>query len=79
MVSKFLGFSNPSFTARSAIRGIMHFEEGHGFKPHIMQFFGKGVRFGVVPCDDYRVYWGLTFTPSSQGIYINTKCLASSF
>ncbi|XP_057805929.1 monooxygenase 2-like [Salvia miltiorrhiza] len=66
VVSKFLGFSKPSFTARCGIRGIVHFEEGHGFKPRIMQFFGKGIRFGVVPCDDHRVYWGSTFTPSSQ-------------
>lgn len=67
VVSKFLGFSAPSSTARWAVRGIVHFEDGHGFEPHIMQFFGKGVRFGVVPCDDHAVYWGLTFSPSSQG------------
>lgn len=66
VVSKFLGFSAPSSTARWAVRGIVHFEDGHGFEPHIMQFFGKGVRFGVVPCDDHAVYWGLTFSPSSQ-------------
>lgn len=66
VVSKFLGFSAPSSTARWAVRGIVHFEDGRGFEPHIMQFFGKGVRFGVVPCDDHAVYWGLTFSPSSQ-------------
>lgn len=75
VVSKFLGFSNPSFTARSAIRGIVNFENGHGFDVRIMHFFGKGVRFGVVPTNDHSLYWGLTFNPSSQGtLHILLSC-----
>nr|POF08944.1 fad-dependent urate hydroxylase [Quercus suber] len=30
------------------------------------QFFGNGLRFGFVPCDDNSVYWFFTWTPSSQ-------------
>ncbi|KAH6762551.1 hypothetical protein C2S52_019984 [Perilla frutescens var. hirtella] len=66
VVSRFLGFSKPSYAGRSAVKGLLIFEDGHDFEPKFMQFFGKGVRFGVVPCDDYGVYWGFTFTPSSQ-------------
>ncbi|KAH6813274.1 oxidoreductase family protein [Perilla frutescens var. frutescens] len=66
VVSQFLGFSKPSYAGRSAVRGFVFFEDGHGFEPKLMQFFGKGVRFGIVPCDDYEVYWFITFSPSSQ-------------
>lgn len=67
MVSKFLGFSKPSYAGRTAVRGFVFFNDGHGFDPKLMQFFGKGVRFGVIPCDDHGVYWFLTFSPSSLG------------
>lgn len=65
VVSKFLGFSKPSYAGRTAVRGFVFFKDGHGFDPKLMQFFGKGVRFGVIPCDDHGVYWFLTFSPSS--------------
>ncbi|CAA0828686.1 FAD/NAD(P)-binding oxidoreductase family protein [Striga hermonthica] len=65
-VAKFLGFSKPFFVGRSAVRGFFDFEEPHGFEPKVMQFFGKGVRYGVVPCDDHGVYWFFTFSPSPQ-------------
>ena len=32
MVAKFLGFSKPSFVGRSAVRGFVYFEDGHGFE-----------------------------------------------
>ncbi|XP_057806633.1 monooxygenase 2-like [Salvia miltiorrhiza] len=66
VVSKFLGFSKPAYAGRAAVRGFVYFKDGHAFEPKLMQFFGKGVRFGVIPCDDYTVYWFFTFSPSSQ-------------
>ncbi|XP_057805928.1 monooxygenase 2-like [Salvia miltiorrhiza] len=66
VVSKFLGFSKPAYAGREAVRGFVYFKDGHAFEPKLMQFFGKGVRFGVIPCDDYSVYWFFTFSPSSQ-------------
>ncbi|KAL6531911.1 hypothetical protein OROMI_028274 [Orobanche minor] len=66
VVAKFLGFSKPFFVGRSAVRGFIQFEEPHGFDPKVMQFFGKGVRFGAIPCNDHGVYWFFTFSPSSQ-------------
>ncbi|KAK6143357.1 hypothetical protein DH2020_023705 [Rehmannia glutinosa] len=64
VVAKFLGFTKPFFVRRSAVRGYLYFEEAHGFEPKVMQFFGKGVRFGVIPCNDHGVYWFFTFSPS---------------
>ncbi|KAL0386855.1 UNVERIFIED_CONTAM: Monooxygenase 2 [Sesamum radiatum] len=52
VVARFLGFSKPSFAGRSAVRGLVDFENGHGFEPKFRQFFGKGIRYGVIPCDD---------------------------
>ncbi|KAK4757180.1 hypothetical protein SAY87_007307 [Trapa incisa] len=65
-VSKWLGFNKPVYSGRSAIRGCVSYSEGHGLDPNFMQFFGRGVRFGVIPCDDTTVYWFFTFSPSSQ-------------
>ncbi|KAL8480682.1 hypothetical protein ACS0TY_027285 [Phlomoides rotata] len=66
IVAKYLGFSNPSFGGRSAARGFVYFEDGHGFEPKLMHFFGKGVRYGLIPCDDYALFWFFTFTPLPQ-------------
>ncbi|KAL0348514.1 UNVERIFIED_CONTAM: Monooxygenase 2 [Sesamum angustifolium] len=66
VVARFLGFSKPSFAGRSAVRGLVDFENGHGFEPKFRQFFGKGIRYGVMPCDDRTVYWFFTFTPPQE-------------
>ncbi|KAL6275140.1 hypothetical protein ACE6H2_018741 [Prunus campanulata] len=57
VVAKWLGFKQPEFTGRSAIRGRADFKTPHGFDPIFMQFFGNGVRSGVIPGDDKTVYW----------------------
>lgn len=67
MVAKWLGLKKPAFTRRYAFRAYAYFKSGHGFEPKFLQFFGKGVRSGFIPCDDKTVYWFMAFTPSSQG------------
>lgn len=67
VVGKWLRFKKPTFTGRCAIRGCAFYKEGHGFEPKFLQFFGEGVRSGVVPCDGNLVYWFFTWTPSGQG------------
>ena len=79
MVSKFLGFSKPAYAGRTEVRGFVCFKDGHGFEPKFMQFFGEGVRFGVIPCDGCNVYWFLTFTPSSQGRSYDLSFIISDF
>ncbi|KAL0365685.1 UNVERIFIED_CONTAM: Monooxygenase 2 [Sesamum angustifolium] len=66
VVAKFLGFSKPSFAGRASIRGYVDCENGHGFEPKFLQFFGNGIRYGVTPCDDHGVYWFFTYIPSPQ-------------
>lgn len=66
MVAKWLGLKKPAFTRRYAFRAYAYFKSGHGFEPKFLQFFGKGVRSGFIPCDDKTVYWFMAFTPSSQ-------------
>ena len=66
-VARWLGFKKPASTGRFSIRGFADFKDSHGFEPKSMQFFGNGVRFGFVPCDDNTVYWFFTSTPSNQG------------
>lgn len=67
VVAKWLGFKAPAFAGRSAIRGYSDFKCSHGFEPKFLQFFGKGVRSGFIPCDDQTIYWFFTWTPSRQG------------
>ena len=67
VVARWLGFKEASFAGRSAIRGCAEFKSSHGFEPKFMQFFGKGLRAGAIPCDDKTVYWFFTWTLTSQG------------
>lgn len=78
MVGKWLRFKEPAFTRRAAIRGCAFFKENHGFEPKFLQFFGKGVRSGVLPCDGNSVYWFFTWTPSNQGKPIKPTWLSDS-
>ncbi|KAF8013452.1 hypothetical protein BT93_I1334 [Corymbia citriodora subsp. variegata] len=55
-VAKWLGFKKPAFVGRIGIRAC----------PKISPFMGKGVRYGVIPCDDKTMYWFFSFSPSSQ-------------
>ena len=67
VVARWLGFKKPASIGRMSIRGSVDFNYRHGFEPKSRQFFGNGVRFSFVPCDDNSVYWFFTWTPSSQG------------
>ncbi|GAV77324.1 FAD_binding_3 domain-containing protein [Cephalotus follicularis] len=66
VVSKYLGFKKPAFTGRSAIRGFAYFSESHDFGSKFLQFFGKGYRYGLLPCDDKKMYWFFTWRPSIE-------------
>ncbi|XP_042979786.1 monooxygenase 2-like isoform X3 [Carya illinoinensis] len=66
VVAKWLHFKKPAFAGRSAIRGFADFKRNHGFENKFIQFFGEGFRYGFLPCDDSKVYWFFTWTPSSQ-------------
>ncbi|KAL9262830.1 Monooxygenase 2-like protein [Drosera capensis] len=65
-VAKWLGFEKPAFAGRTAVRGYVDIEGGHGFDPKVFLFSGKGVRYGLAPCDDTCLYWFYSFTPSKQ-------------
>ncbi|KAF3434736.1 hypothetical protein FNV43_RR21821 [Rhamnella rubrinervis] len=66
VVAQWLGFKKPTFTGRSAIRGLANFEIRHGFELLFMQFFGHGVRCSAMPFDDKSIYWAFTWAPSTQ-------------
>ncbi|KAM0892274.1 hypothetical protein ACQ4PT_025859 [Festuca glaucescens] len=63
VVSKWLGLAKPSYSGRSATRGLAHYPDGHVFQPKFLQFFGHGFRFGYVPCNANDVYWFYTWCP----------------
>ncbi|XP_047327350.1 monooxygenase 2-like [Impatiens glandulifera] len=68
-VAKWLGLKNPVKSNRSAIRGLLQSPPdggGHGLEPRFHVYFGGGVRFGFVPCNNNSLYWFCTFTPSSS-------------
>ncbi|XP_056169955.1 monooxygenase 2-like [Syzygium oleosum] len=65
-VATWLGFKKPAFVGRSAIRGCVYYEHGHGFEPKSFRYIGEGVRSGVIPCDDKSIYWFFTFSSSSK-------------
>ncbi|KAF7846967.1 hypothetical protein BT93_L3527 [Corymbia citriodora subsp. variegata] len=65
-VAKWLGFKKPAFVGRIGIRACVYYENGHALEPKISPFMGKGVRYGVIPCDDKTMYWFFSFSPSSQ-------------
>ncbi|XP_056160929.1 monooxygenase 2-like isoform X2 [Syzygium oleosum] len=65
-VATWLGFKKPAFVGRSAVRGCVYYEHGHGFEPKSFRYIGEGVRSGVIPCDDKSIYWFFTFSSSSK-------------
>lgn len=64
IVAKWLGLQDPVSVGRSAIRGFVDYPDGHGFEPKFHGYFGGGVRYGCIPCDERSIYWFCTFTPS---------------
>ncbi|KAJ8648032.1 hypothetical protein MRB53_001055 [Persea americana] len=66
VVAKWLGLQKPAFTGRSAIRGLAEFPDGHGYKPELLQYSGKGFRSGFLPCNDKTIYWFLTYSQFTQ-------------
>ncbi|KAK4259857.1 hypothetical protein QN277_006147 [Acacia crassicarpa] len=66
VVAKWLGLKKAAFSGRSAVRGSIMLKNCHTLEPKFMQSFGKGFRFGVIPCDDKTVYWFFTWTPTEQ-------------
>lgn len=81
VVGKWLGFQGPVSSGRSAVRGCVEFEEGHGYEPVFFQFIGNGFRVGFIPCDDKTIYWFMTYITESQGTPLshhNSKSLLGS-
>ncbi|KAL3505429.1 hypothetical protein ACH5RR_035270 [Cinchona calisaya] len=72
VVAKWLGLQKPITVGRSAIRGIVEYPAAHGFDPKVYIYFGGGVRFGFVPCDDKSIYWFCTFNSSTDTWNENT-------
>ncbi|CAM0870835.1 unnamed protein product [Alopecurus aequalis] len=66
VVARWLGLAKPSYSGRSASRGLAHYPGGHAFDPKFLQFFGQGFRFGYVPCNADDVYWFFTWSPSPR-------------
>ncbi|KAK3193627.1 hypothetical protein Dsin_024937 [Dipteronia sinensis] len=44
VVAKFLGFKEPAFVGRSAIRGYADYTGSHGLKPKFLQFYDKDLK-----------------------------------
>ncbi|CAL4929121.1 unnamed protein product [Urochloa decumbens] len=66
VVAKWLGLAKPSYSGRSAARGLAHYPDGHGFEPNFLQFIGHGFRSGMLPCNETDIYWFFTWTPSEH-------------
>ncbi|XP_031124935.1 monooxygenase 2-like [Ipomoea triloba] len=65
VVAKWLGLQNAVDSKRSAIRGFVECPEKHGYEPKFYAFFGGGVRFGFLPCDETGLYWFCTYNEST--------------
>ncbi|KAK3148343.1 hypothetical protein QOZ80_3BG0293850 [Eleusine coracana subsp. coracana] len=66
VVAKWLGLAKPSYSGRTAARGLAHYPDGHGFEPKFLQFIGHGFRSGMLPCNETDIYWFFTWTPSEN-------------
>ncbi|GAB4838564.1 hypothetical protein Ancab_028110 [Ancistrocladus abbreviatus] len=66
VVASWLGFKKLFTDMRGAVRGYVIFEEGHGFEYKFMNVFGKGIRSGIIPCDDNSLYWFFSWATSTQ-------------
>uniref|UniRef100_A0A7N0U5K0 FAD-binding domain-containing protein n=1 Tax=Kalanchoe fedtschenkoi TaxID=63787 RepID=A0A7N0U5K0_KALFE len=66
VVAKWLGLGKAAYTGRSALRGFVSFENEHGYGQKFLQYFGEGVRAGILPCDEKSAYWFVTYSPSTE-------------
>uniref|UniRef100_A0A803PCG8 FAD-binding domain-containing protein n=2 Tax=Cannabis sativa TaxID=3483 RepID=A0A803PCG8_CANSA len=66
MVARCLGLAEPTYSGRSAVRGLAVYPQGHGLKKEVQQFVGDGKRAGFVPISDKEIYWFLTYSVSPQ-------------
>ncbi|KAJ6798189.1 Uncharacterized protein M6B38_213885 [Iris pallida] len=57
VVAQWLGLAAPIDSGRAAIRGLSVYKEGHGLENGPQQFLSSGRRAGIVPLNDYEVYW----------------------
>lgn len=68
VVASWMGLSEPRSVGQVAIRGLSDFKStGHTFEPVIQQIIGQGVRAGLVPVSNTKVYWFVVFNESPTG------------
>lgn len=66
VVAKWLGLAKPSYSGRTATRGLAYYPDGHGFEPKYLLFIGQGFRAGFIPCNKTDIYWFYTWSPSQN-------------
>lgn len=67
VVAHWMGRSEPRAVGQTAIRGVAEFKSGHQLEPRVEQVIGKGVRAGIVPISQNKVYWFVLFNKTASG------------
>ncbi|XP_047328395.1 monooxygenase 2-like isoform X2 [Impatiens glandulifera] len=66
-VAKWMGFSEPRYVGQCAFRGLGFYPKGHEFEPKVNNFYGQGMRVGIVPVSPTAVYWFICFNSPTLG------------
>eukprot|EP00250_Pteridium_aquilinum_P010967 c19751_g1_i2 orf=164-1687(+) len=66
VVAKWMNMGEPRYAGYTATRGLAVYPDGHNYSKKAKQILGLGVRAGVVPMDDNRVYWFVVFNSSGE-------------
>lgn len=66
VVAQWMGLSEPRAVGQTAIRGLAEFNSGHQFQSRVEQIIGQGVRAGLVPVTQYKVYWFILFNTTAS-------------
>ncbi|KAJ4974211.1 hypothetical protein NE237_007385 [Protea cynaroides] len=75
VVARWLGLIAPVNSGRSAVRGLVVFPQGHGYKQTPYQFIDEGKRAGFAPLNDEELHWFLVYNAEDKETVGDPKLL----
>ncbi|MCO5596814.1 hypothetical protein L7F22_050884 [Adiantum nelumboides] len=68
VVARWMNMEEPRFAGYAATRGMAVYPDGHNLSNKAKQIIGRGVRAGIAPIDEKRVYWFVVFNSSGERV-----------
>ncbi|KAL2651565.1 hypothetical protein R1flu_019693 [Riccia fluitans] len=67
VVGKWMGLAPARYAGYLGVRGLAEYPDGHPFEYALMQYCGSGIRIGVVPISQTKVFWFFVYNKANPG------------